>query len=454
MSDEWSYLPALRELWRRSSYERGYISNPFGDQASGERGLTRTRRLLQALGDPDVDQAIIHVAGSKGKGSTASMIAAIGDAAGYRTGLYTSPHLHSFRERIAVAGAAVSESTFAAATRRAAMAAAQIELDDPDLGQVTTFELLTAMALEVFRREGCELTVLEVGLGGTFDATNVILPVVSVITALDLEHTAVLGSSLAEIARAKGGIIKPGRPVVVSPQPASIVSLVAGIAADLGSELLAGGADWTSQGTWQAFTVTGPWGSYLNLRSGLPGGHQVENAATAVAAIWELARAGYPVSEAAIRAGLGQVQLAGRFERHLTPDGTTIVFDGAHSPASARVLAEAMQAEYPGQSATVILGTSADKDIAAIGRALKPVTKLVLATRSSNPRGAAPEAVAAVLTDLDLAVEQEALVANAVKRAMARAGRNGLVLVTGSLFVVADAREALGLGVPDPEYTA
>lgn len=454
MSEEWSYLDALRELWRRSSYERGYISNPFGDQASGERGLTRTRRLLAALGDPDSGQAIVHVAGSKGKGSTATMIAAIGDAAGYRSGLYTSPHLHAFRERIAVAGAPVSETAFAKATRRAATAAARFESTDPYLGQVTTFELLTAMALDEFRREGCRLTVLEVGLGGTFDATNVINPVVSVITALDLEHTAVLGSSLAEIARAKAGIIKPGRPVVVSPQPAAILSILAGIAADRDSELHAADAEWSCDGTWQDFAVTGPWGTYANLRSRLPGHHQVENAATAISAIWELTRAGFPVTEAAIRAGLGQVRLVGRFERHTTANGATVIFDGAHSPGSARVLAQAMQSEYPGRKAIVVLGTSADKDIAAIGRALTPVATLVIATRSSNPRAAAPEQVAAGLSELGLEVEQEAGVARAVERAIAHADENGLVLVTGSLFVVADAREALSLGVPDPDYTS
>jgi dihydrofolate synthase/folylpolyglutamate synthase len=446
----WSYAEALRELWSRSSYERGYISNPFGDPETGERGLARTRGLLEHLGEPQRGRVIAHVAGSKGKGSTASMIAAIAQAAGYRAGLYTSPHLHSYRERIAIDGEPVSETEFARAAQRAAWAAARLEATAGDLGQVTTFELLTGMAMDLFAAAECAVVVLEVGLGGTYDATNVVTPAVSVITALDLEHTAVLGATLAEIARAKAGIIKPGVPIVVAPQPAPIIALFAQIAAGTGSRLLVAGRDWSVAGTWRGFSVTGRWGDYRGLRSALPGNHQVENAATAIAATWELAPAGVQITETAVRDGLAGVRLAGRFERQPRPGGRTVIFDGAHTPASARVLAEAVQDEFPGQQAVVVLGASADKDLAAIGQALRPITRRVIATRSANPRAAEPAAVATAISALGISAEIEPDVASAVARATSEARPGEIVLVTGSLFVVADAREALGFGRPDP----
>jgi dihydrofolate synthase/folylpolyglutamate synthase len=450
VTTEWTYGDALRELWERSSYERGYISNPFGDPQSGERGLARTRRLLELLGDPHQALVIAHVAGSKGKGSTASMIAAISQAAGYRVGLYTSPHLHSFRERIAVDGEPVDERAFAGAADRVAEASAKLEADTPDLGRVTTFELLTAMALDIFAGAGCELVVLEVGLGGTYDATNVVTPAVSAITALDLEHTAVLGATLAEIARAKAGIIKPGVPVVVAPQPPSIITLLTEIAVARRSVMLTAGTDWTFDGTWRDFSVGGPWGRFAGLQSALPGNHQVENAATAIAATWALSPSGLLFAEQAVREGLARVRLAGRFERQTLATGQTVILDGAHTPASARVLADAIQGEYPGQQAVVILGASADKDLVAVGRALQPIARRVIATRSSNPRAADAAQVAAALTALGVAVETAPDVAGAVARATSPAAGDELVLITGSLFVVADAREALGLGRSDP----
>lgn len=451
---DWSYVAALRELWHRSSYERGFISNPFVDQAAGDRGLHRVELLLAELGNPHAGQRIIHVAGSKGKGSTASMIAAIARAAGRHVGLYTSPHLHSFRERIALNGQPISEAAFASATRRAAEAAERVEADHPDIGLVTTFELLTAMALDEFHRTGCEVTVLEVGLGGTFDATNVVTPLVSVITTLDLEHTAVLGSTLADIARAKAGIIKPGVPVVVGAQPDGVIPTLMEIASSLGSPMAVAGVDWTWSGTWRDFAVSGAWGTISGLRTALPGAYQVSNASTAIAAAWTLRQAGITFPEETIRTGLSEVQLSGRFERVTVENGITILLDGAHSPASARALAATIQDEFGDRKAVIVLGTSADKDVAAIGRALAPVCQIVIATRSSNPRAASSEQVVTGLAEVEWTVPviDEPDLDTALNRAKLAAGEGGFIVITGSLFVVADAREALGLGTPDPPY--
>jgi len=447
---DWSYPDALRALWDRSNYERGYIANPFGDDASGQRGLSRVRELLRLADDPHRRQPIAHVAGSKGKGSTAAMTAAIGSAAGYRVGLYTSPHLHSYRERIAVAATPIAEPEFTRLAHHVATLAARLEAVEPGLGQVTTFELLTVMALVSFAETGCDLVVLEVGLGGTYDATNVVTPAVSVITKLDLEHTAVLGSSLDAIAVAKAGIIKPGVPVVASPQPESVVAILARIAAEQNSPLLVGSRDWGWTGTWREFTVHGPWGIYAALSSGLPGRHQVENAATAVAATAILSSAGLPIAEGDVRRGLRQVKLPGRFEQKMLANGVIVILDGAHTPASMRALAEAVQTEFPDRCAIVVLGTSADKDVAALGRELRPIAMRIIATRSVNPRAAQADQVADALADLVVPVAIEPTVPEAVASATEKARAGDLIVITGSLFVVADAREALGLGVADP----
>lgn len=452
MSAEWSYSDALQEIWNRSNYERGYIANPFGDEKSGRRGLARVQGLLHLAGDPHHRQLIAHVAGSKGKGSTAAMIGAIGQAAGYRVGLYTSPHLHSFRERVAVDATPIAEPDFARLTQRVAGLAARLEAARPEFGQITTFELLTAMALVHFEEAGCGLVVLEVGLGGTYDATNVVTPAVSVITRLDLEHTAILGLTLEAIAAAKAGIIKPGIPVVASPPPGAAAAVLADVAAARQSPLLVGGRDWHWAGTWRAFTADGPWGTYASLTTGLPGAHQMENAATAIAAISILNTAGRRFSERDVRRGLREVQLQGRFEQVPLANDVVVIFDGAHTRASARALAAAVRAEFPDRDAIVVLGTSADKDIASLGRELRAIASRFIATASANPRAARPPAIAAGLAGLALPVESQPSVPHAVTRAIELARPGELIVITGSLFVVADAREALGLGIADPPF--
>ena len=221
MAQAWDYKRALEELWRRSSYERGLISDPFGDTVRAEQGLERMRKLLAALGDPHLNVPAVHIAGSKGKGSTGAFIASAATAAGHRVGFYTSPHLHRFPERLAVDGQPLADERFAAEAQDVATAARRLESSQPDLGQVTTFEMLTAMAFNAFSRCGCRLAVIEVGLGGRYDSTNVIEPIVSVITRIDLEHTAVLGPTYADIAWQKAGILRRGVPVRFEPASTS-----------------------------------------------------------------------------------------------------------------------------------------------------------------------------------------------------------------------------------------
>ncbi|HEU5432628.1 MAG TPA: cyanophycin synthetase, partial [Thermomicrobiales bacterium] len=449
----WTYTDALDELWRRSNYERGYISNPFGSPEQAEIGRWRVRALMAALGDPQRGPAVLHVAGSKGKGSTVAMVDAVLRASGRRTGRFTSPHLHSFRERIAIDDEPATEAAFAALAAEATEAAERLEREEPDLGRVSTFELLTAMGFLAFAEAACDAAVIEVGLGGLYDATNVVEPLVSVITRIDLEHTAVLGDSLAAIAAQKAGVIKPARPVAVAPQVDEAAAVFVETAGRLGSPLLLGGRDWRIEGEAASFRASGPWGDYVDLRLGLPGTYQMENAGTAIAALWLADRAGLPIAEAAIRTGLAAARWPGRFERAVA-DGVEIVLDGAHTPAAATALAASLVAAYPGRRAQIILGISKDKDAAALARALAPVAASFVATRSANPRAADAMAVEQAIAAADLGIPtaraEPTAAALAVALADARREEQPLVVAAGSLFVVADAREALGLGAPEP----
>ncbi|MFT4038372.1 MAG: folylpolyglutamate synthase/dihydrofolate synthase family protein [Thermomicrobiales bacterium] len=446
----WTYRDALEELWRRSSYERGLITNPFGAPEKAALGLRRTRALLAALGDPQLAAPLVHVAGSKGKGSTCAFIASAAQAAGLRAGFYSSPHLHRFPERIAIDGAPVSDEEFAAVAQLVAAAAAQVENAEPDLGTISTFEMITAMAFLAFARAQCDLAVIEVGLGGLYDSTNVIDPLVSVITRIDYEHTAVLGDSLTEIAQQKAGIMRAGVPCVVSPQEPEAAQAIAQVAAATGTPLVLGGRDWTWQGDWRAFSASGPWGDWGNLAVGIAGPHQVENACTALAALHELSSRGVHISEDAIRLGLKTARWPGRFEQVETP-GRHYVLDGAHTPAAARALAETWRDTFGEQQATAIIGMGSDKDVPAFLTALSPILRCVIATRATSPRAAEPAAIVAAASGAGLPASE----APGVEAALLQlAGEDSLVLATGSLFVAGEVREALGLAEPDREWAA
>lgn len=447
MSDT-DYRAALAAIHDRSGYDRGFISNPFAGDEAARRGLIRTRRLLDALGTPDRQYGILHVAGSKGKGSTCVFIDAILGAAGHRTGRMTSPHLHSFRERFTVDGAPIDEPAFAKLTFAALDAARAIERDDPELGEITAFELTTAMGLAWFAERDCELAVVEVGLGGLLDATNVVTPLVSVIAPLDYEHTAVLGNTLTEIARNKAGIIKASRPVAVARQDPEALTVIEATAAEKHSRMLLAGRDWQTHGTWQQFTATGPWGTLDDLRVNLPGPHQVENAGLALTACSLLIDDGWQIGPNAMRAGLATAVWPGRFEEIELAGGQRIVIDGAHTPASAQALATAFAERYPGQRATFVIGLFRDKDPAAFTAPLAPVADRWIVTAPANPRARPADELATALTHLAAPV----CTADDVPSAIAAARDTGasLIVVTGSLTMVSAARVALGLAINDP----
>jgi dihydrofolate synthase/folylpolyglutamate synthase len=349
--------------------------------------LRRMVELLDRLGNPHLTSQAIHIGGTKGKGSTAAMIASALSAAGYRTGLYTSPHLHTFRERITVDGEMITEEEFSALTEKL-----QPEIDEVNrrhnFGEITTFEILTALAFAFFAERRVDFQVLEVGLGGRLDATNVVMPRIAVITSISLDHAEVLGDSLAKIAGEKAGIIKPGAIVISAPQPKEVEEVIEEVCRSNGVSLITVGRDVTwrkvkSDLSGQFFEVKGKAGSH-KLIIPLLGEHQLENAAVAVAALEAL-----DIGLKDIVRGLAQVQWPGRLEilRH----EPLFLSDGAHNADSASRLRETIEKYLHFDRLILILGASSDKDIAGIIGELAPMSSVAIVTRSRHPRALKPE---------------------------------------------------------------
>jgi dihydrofolate synthase/folylpolyglutamate synthase len=441
------YSQAIEYVLSFADWERA-PAQAFG---AANFDLRRVHSLLARLGDPHLGRQTVHIAGSKGKGSVAVMVASILQAAGYRSGLYTSPHLHNVRERIVVDGQPIGEDEFARLTE---VLAPQVvaENEDGRFGQLTTFELLTVLAFLYFQDRDAQWQVLEVGMGGRLDATNVMdEKAVCVITPVSLEHTTVLGDTVEKIAAEKAAILRPGTTVVMAPQPyPEAAAVIRGRAAELGAPLLDVGETYSMRRlgwdlTGQSFRLAGP-GCSRELWLPLLGAHQMENAATAVATIDALRSGGVAVSEESIWEGLGRLSWPGRLE--VVRDEPLMVVDGAHNGDSARRLRQALRDYFSFDRAILVMGVSGGKTIGAMAEELAPLTHLLIATRSHHPRAAEPEAVAAAFAAQGVASETCPSVAMALDRAQALAGRDDLICVVGSLFVVAEAREqVLGLSV-------
>jgi dihydrofolate synthase/folylpolyglutamate synthase len=404
--------------------------------------LRRVEELLSRIGNPHLKARAVHVAGTNGKGSTAAMIASALTTSGYTTGLYTSPHLHTWRERIRVGGELISEEELAAAVTRFQPDVEAVN-QKATYGRLTTFELLTSLAFAHFAAEEADFQVLEVGMGGQFDATNVITPELCVITSISLDHTDVLGNSLVEIASEKAAIIKPGCVVVTSPQLEEVDRVVEAACASCDAELVRVGSDVTGQGIsfdfdQQQLRVKGRLGSYA-LSIPLLGRHQIDNATTAVAALEILTEKGFNISKDSIAHGLAQVNWAGRLQ--VLSRRPLVVVDGAHNPDAARRLRESLEQYFAFDRAILIMGMSDDKDIAGIVSQLAPLFGRVIVTRSRHPRALAPSAIIAEFARYGVEIQVEDDILAALSQAVALAGDNDLICVAGSLFVVAEAIE-------------
>lgn len=432
-----AYQAALDYLYSFINYENKMPPSP----EHARFNLDRMRWLLGELGDPQLEFPSVVVAGTKGKGSTCAFLESILRAAGYRTGLFSSPHLHSWRERVQVDRALISQSDVAAYVERLKPVVALLGQH----GAPTVFELATALALRYFADQAVDIAVLEIGMGGRYDTVNVVTPLVSLITPISFDHMAILGNTIEEIASAKAGIVKPGVPVIVTPQWLAAEQVIAAEAAAQGAPLFRselGGL--RRAGAPEDQTM--PYGVPIQAeRLGLGGAFQLENARTAVGAVLMLRSHGFLIDDAAILEGLQRASWPGRFEilaRH-----PTIVADGAMNAASAQRLREAL-GTLPHQRLILVLGTSRDKDVDGLARELVPGASAVVLTKSFHPRAADPEFLAEhvrpLLRNADVPVVITDDIPPAIAAARELAGPDDLICITGSLFPVAAAREALG----------
>lgn len=432
-----NYREALDYILKFADYERLPRSALVWD-------LRRIEKLLERLGNPQHAARSIHVAGTKGKGSTAAMITSILAQAGYRVGLYTSPHLFSFTERIQAEGHPIDEAAFARLTEALRPEVEAVNRSG-GLGELTTFELLTALAFVYYRELGLDYQVMEVGLGGRLDATNVVRPDICVITSISFDHMDVLGHTLTRIATEKAGIIKPGSTAVTSPQFPEAMAVIEKTCRERGVGLVRVGTDVTwRQGAFstegQSFHLKGREREY-DLHIPLLGEHQVENAATAVAAVEALSTRGAFVSAESIAAGLEQVKWPGRLQ--VLRRQPWVVVDSAHNAYSMQRLVAALRPYFCFDRAILVLGTSSDKDIAGIVTEAAPLTGEVIICRSRNPRSLEPAVLVSEFSKHGITPQVADSVSAAMKLALEKAAPTDLICATGSVFVVAEVMEEM-----------
>lgn len=428
--DALDYIYSFTDYEKKSSYR--YAPEIFD--------LARVEKLLVSLNNPHQRFKSIHIAGTKGKGSVAAMSESILRAAGYRTGLYTSPHLHTVRERIQVNGRLIPQETVASLTEQLQPLVSQVE-------GLTTFEIITALGFLYFVERGVEFAVLEVGMGGRLDATNVVNSLVDIITSLSYDHTHILGETLPLIAREKAGIIKSKALVVSAPQVPEAMAVIEEVCREKDAELTVIGRDWTwevgeanLEGQWFRVTTNELRVTSYELWIPLLGRHQLINATVVVAAIEKLRQRGINISEASVREGLRQVRWPGRLE--ILGRRPLVVADCAHNADSAGKLKAALEELFTYRHLILIFGASTDKDIEGMMGELFPLAHQVIVTQARHARATD----SCVLHQKALTLRREVIVSDSVDGALSlaleTAGPQDLICVTGSIFVVAEAREA------------
>jgi dihydrofolate synthase / folylpolyglutamate synthase len=435
MDIEQQYNQSLDYLYSFVDYSLKHSS----ELAKADFNLDRMFALMASLGDPQKKYPIIHVAGTKGKGSVSALCAAALQAAGYRAGLYTSPHLIDFCERIQINGEPISHEQLNELIDEIKPHVAKIE-------KLTTFEITTALAFMAFAKYDVTAAVFEVGLGGRLDATNVVTPKVSVITSLSYDHTAVLGNTLALIAGEKAGIIKDGVPVVSSPQKDESLQVLERVAREKNGEFTLVGRDVTfelikSSLEGQELTMDNrPWTmvngplSTVHLKIPLLGSHQIENAATAYTA---LKISGIPITDEQIQKGFSQVKWPARFE--VVRRDPPVIFDSAHNQDSFEKLSETLETYFPNRKVYLIFGASEDKNIPGMFAALKPKIAKIILTRADHPRALEVEKIASLADQAGAAHEAAVPVKAALARALELSSKDGsIVLSAGSMFVTAE----------------
>ena len=449
MDVEKSYNEALDYLYSYIDYS---LTRTFRYTAD-KFDLGRVHAFLEYLDNPHKKYRVIHVAGTKGKGSTCALMASALQQGGYRVGFYSSPHLEEFTERIKVNNEEISKRSVVELVDHMKPYVDKIE-------RLTTFELMTALGFLYFANQAVEVAVVEVGMGGRLDATNVVDPLITVITSVSFDHTQVLGDTLAKIAAEKAGIIKPGRPLVLAPQKEEARLVIARIAEERGAPLIQVGEDvlfapgthslsGQSMLVWSAdeqqrvvdYIESGGRHTWEPLRLTIPllGHHQVENAATGYVALQAAREEGLSLSEVDLQKGFANVDWPARFE--VLQRSPLVIIDSAHNRDSALKLRLAISDYIPDKPVILIFGASEDKDVNGMFSVLLPRVQQVIATESTHPRAMASEEIVAIAHRFGRPARVINPVDEALKQAIEAAGQDAVVIATGSIFVAAAVRE-------------
>lgn len=433
---------AVRYLLDRADHERmrvvRYDENTFK--------LDRMRRLMDGLGNPHEQVKMVHVGGTVGKGATAAMIASILQGCGYGVGMYTSPHVTDIRERITINGQMIGRSEFTELMRQIAAVAEKLDF------QPTFFELMTALAFKHFAEQAVDVAVIEVGLGGRLDSTNIIKPEVSVVTQIDYDHTHILGRTLDKIAREKAGIFKPGVPAITCEQPRDAEAALKLAAEEIGANLRIINKDIEFSFRFGASDELGPHtrvclitetSQFMHLPVPLPGEHQAINCAMALAAVDALKGCGFNIPEAQLHEGLAKTSLPGRME--LVWNRPRILVDGAHNAAAVGALMRCVGAHVPYDSMVCIFGCCEDKDIPAMLEKVALGGDKVIFTRAKgNPRAADPDELYREFAEQSGKMSQVArTLPEALDLASRAVGRDDLICITGSFYLVGETKKYL-----------
>lgn len=399
-------------------------------------GLSRTRELLEALGNPEKALKFVHIAGTNGKGSTAAMIASVLRKAGYKTGLYTSPYIIRFNERIQVNGEHISDRDLEDLMEEIRPFADA--MDDPP----TEFEIITALGMKYFLNKKCDIVVLEVGLGGELDSTNVIdTPEVAVITAIGLDHMAQLGSTTAEIAAAKAGIIKEGGDLVVYPGEKDVEDILKKTCTERHTRLHKTDFSRLTIHHVNLDEVSFDFVPYYNIRLPLVGTYQPYNAAVAVTVLEVMRRKGYQITVGDILGGLNSVCWPGRFE--VLRRNPVFILDGAHNPHGIAATFESLKNHFGNKKLIFLVGVMADKDVSGMMGTIVAMAKSFITVTPHNPRAMPAESLAKLLSAYGIPTKAYSRIEDGVAEAVRQAGKDGVVVALGSLYFSADIREAV-----------
>jgi len=436
------------------------LGHELADMPSHKFDLAHMRVLLNALDHPERRFPSVLIAGTNGKGSTAATLASILQASGLRTGLYTSPHLVRINERIRISGEAIDDEKFALVHDMVERTAERLIEDGELPWHPSFFEMLTAMAFEHFATSRLDIAVLEVGMGGRLDATNVVNPRVSVITDISLDHEKFLGNTIAEIAREKAGIIRPGGVVVALPQTPAANDVIGNAILDQNATAVSAvpyvppvspaAPNYAATGAADARILSRYplqiMGKQILVETPLIGRHQLRNIALAIAAAEELSKQGVPVTAESIEQGIRETRWPARFHVVAASDSAPeYVFDVAHNPAGAWALRSTLSNCYENRRLIFVFGAMRDKAIAEMCEILFPLAERVIATQAGNPRSATPQEIRDAASRMQQDIELSSDIPSALERAREIVTKDGVIVITGSIYVIGEAMRVLGV---------